>query len=63
MNRSWLGSMNLAIVRETMVTFLVFVASWTKTPHGGCPTAKAELITYSAQDVPSEYLNQTLRRH
>ena len=40
-----------------------FVASWTKTQYGGCPTARAELITYSAQDVRSEYLNQTLRRH
>ena len=55
--------MNWAIRRETMVTFLAFVVSWMKTPHGGCPTARVEAITYSAQDVRSEYLNQTLRRH
>ena len=55
--------MSLAIKRETMVISLAFVARWTKTPHGGCPTARAEVTTYSVQDVPSEYLNQTLRRH
>jgi len=58
MNRLWLGSMNLAIVRGTTVIFLVFVVKRMKTLHGGCPTAKAKAITSSAQDVRSEYLSQ-----